>query len=101
MTNGLKARMNAKQADGTALTVTTQENVIKKTLDKIFAIPSDLDCFKYPVYPYGLKEHLFIRIELNSAKIVLCVRGKLMQYTKFPIFFLNMMRFLTTHMPQA
>ena len=28
--NGLKARLGAKKADGTALTITTQENAIKK-----------------------------------------------------------------------
>ena len=32
--NGLKARVGAKKTDGTALTLTTQENAIKKTLDK-------------------------------------------------------------------
>ena len=31
--NGLKARVGAKKADGTALAVTTQENAIKKTVD--------------------------------------------------------------------
>ena len=39
--NGLKARLSAKKPDGTALTLTTQENVIKKTNDKRFAIPLD------------------------------------------------------------
>ena len=29
--NGLKTRVGTKKADGTALTVTTQENAIKKT----------------------------------------------------------------------
>ena len=56
--NGLNARVGAKKSDGTALTVTTQENAIKKTLDKRFAIPLDFDFFKHPVYPYGLKEDL-------------------------------------------
>ena len=56
LANGLKARVGAKKADGTALTVTTQENAIKKTFDKRFAIPLDFDFFKHPVYPYGLKE---------------------------------------------
>ena len=32
--NGLKARVGAKKADGTALTLTTQENTIKKRLIK-------------------------------------------------------------------
>ena len=36
--NGLKARLGAKKSDGTALTLTTQENVIKKTYGKRFAI---------------------------------------------------------------
>ena len=38
--NALKARVGAKQADGTALAVTTQ-----KTFDKRFAIPLDFDFF--------------------------------------------------------
>ena len=31
--------------------------------------------FKHPVYPYGLEQRLFIRIELNSAKNVLLWTG--------------------------
>ena len=73
--NGLKARVGAKKTNGTALTLTTQENAIKKTLDKRFAIPLDFDFFKHPVYPYGLEQRLFIRIELNSAKNVLLCTG--------------------------
>ena len=67
MGNGLKARVGAKKADGTALTVKTQENATEKTFDKWFAIPLDLDFFRHPVYPYGLKEDLIVRIELNSS----------------------------------
>ena len=37
--------MGAKKADGKPLTVTTQENAIKKTIDKRFAIPLDFDFF--------------------------------------------------------
>ena len=71
--NGLKARVGAKKADGTALTLTTLENAIKKTFDKRFAIPLDFDFFKDPVYPYGLKEDLIVRLELNSSeKVILC-----------------------------
>ena len=71
--NKLKARLGAEKADGTALTMTTQENAIKKTFDKRFAIPLDFDFFKYPVYPYGLKEDLTVGLELNSSeKVVLC-----------------------------
>ena len=71
--NGLKARLGAKKADGTALTLTTQESAFKKTLDNQSVIPLDLDFFKHPIYPYGLKEDLIVRIELNSAgKLILC-----------------------------
>ena len=53
--------------------MTTQENAIKKTLDKRSAIPLDFDFFKHPVYPYGLKEDLIVRLELNSSeKVILC-----------------------------
>ena len=61
--NGLKARVGAKKADGTALTATTQENAIKKTFDKRFAIPLDFDFFRHPVYLYDLKEDLIVRLE--------------------------------------
>ena len=71
--NGLKARVGVKKADGTALAVTTLENAIKKTLDERFAIPSDFDFFKQPVYPYGLKKDLIVRLELNSSeKLISC-----------------------------
>ena len=71
--NGLKARVGAKKADGTARTMKTQENAIKKTFDKRFAIPLYFDFFKHPVYPYGLKESLIVRLELNfRGKVILC-----------------------------
>ena len=67
--------MGAKKADGTTLAVATQENAIKKTFDKRFAIPLDFDFFKHPVYPYGLKEDLIVRPESNSSeKLILCSR---------------------------
>ena len=62
--NGLKACLGAKKANGTALTLTTEENTIKKTFDKRFSIPLDFDFFKHSVYPYGLKEDLIGRLEL-------------------------------------
>ena len=37
--NGLKARLGAKKLDGATLTLTTQENIIKTTYNKGFAIP--------------------------------------------------------------
>ena len=71
--NGLKARVGAEKADGTELTVTTQENAIKKTFDNRFAIPLDFDFFKHSVYPYGLREDSIMRLEFNSAgKVILC-----------------------------
>ena len=73
LVNGLKVWVGSKKADGIALTFSTQENVIKKTFDKRFAIPLDFDFFKHPIYPYGLKEDLIVRPELNSAeKVILC-----------------------------
>ena len=71
--NGLKAQVRAKKADGTALIVITQENAIKKTFDKRFAITLDFDFFRHPVYLYSLREDLIIRLEPSfSEKVILC-----------------------------
>ena len=67
--------MSVKKADSTTLAVTTQENSIKRTFDKRFAIPLDFDFFKHPVYPYGLKEDLIVRLELNSSEKVILRTG--------------------------
>ena len=72
---GLKARVSATKADGTPLTVTTEENAIKKTVSNQFLIPLDFDFFKHPTYPYGLREDLIARLELNSAKKILLASG--------------------------
>ena len=73
--SGSKSRVGAKKVEGTALRMTTQENAIKKMFDKRFAILLDFDFIKHPVYPYGLKEDLIVRLELNSSgKVVLCTR---------------------------
>ena len=49
--NGLKTLVGAKKSDGTAITVATQENTIKKTFDKRFEMPLDFDLIlKYPVW---------------------------------------------------
>ena len=41
--------------------------------DKRLSIPLDFDFFKHPVYPYGLKEDLIVRLDLNlSEKVILC-----------------------------
>ena len=72
---GLKARVGATKADGTALTVTTEENAIKKTVSNRFLIPLDFDFFKHRTYPYGLREDLIARLELNSAEKILLASG--------------------------
>ena len=66
--NPLKTRVGGKKAGGTALIVTTQENAIKRTFDKRFAVPLDFDFFKHPVYLYGLREDLTAMLELNSSE---------------------------------
>ena len=79
--NWLKARLGAKKADGTALTLTTQKNAIRKTFDKRFPIPLDFDFLKHPVYPHGLKEDLIVRLELNSSeKVIFCTGDTLTTY---------------------
>ena len=45
------------------------------TFDKRFAILLDFDLFKHPLYPYGLKEDLIVRLELNSAEKVILWTG--------------------------
>ena len=73
LANGLKASLGAKKTDGAALILKTQENAIKKTFDKRFAIPLDFDFSKHPVHPYKLREDLIVRLDLNSPKkVVLC-----------------------------
>ena len=72
---GFKARFGATKADGTALTLTKEENAIKKTVSNRFSIPLDFDFFKHPTYPYGLREDLFARLELNSAEKILLASG--------------------------
>ena len=71
--NGLKTRLGEKKKHGTALTLTTQENAVKKTFDNRFAITLDFDFFKHLIYLYGLRENLIARLERNSAgKVILC-----------------------------
>ena len=53
--------------------MTTQENAIKKTFDKRFAIRLGFDFFKHSLYPYGLRKDLIFRLELSSSeKVILC-----------------------------
>ena len=72
---GLKARVSATKADGTALTLTKEENAIKKTVSNRFSIQLDFDVFKHPAYPYGLREDLIAKLELNSAEKILLASG--------------------------
>ena len=44
--NGLKDWVGAKKTDGTAITVTIQENVIKNNFGVTFAVPLDFDFYK-------------------------------------------------------
>ena len=75
--NSLKARIGPKKAVGT----TIQENAIKKMLNKKLAIPLDFGFFKHPVDPYGLKENLIVRFELNaSGKVILSTGDTLATY---------------------
>ena len=53
--------------------MTIQENAIKKTFDKRFGMPLDLDFFKHPECPYELKEDLIVSLKLDSSeKVILC-----------------------------
>ena len=85
--NGLKERLDAKKVDGIALILTNQENGIKKTYDNRFAIPLDFDFFKYSIYPYGFRENLIVRLELNSSKkVIFCTGDTLATYKLSNIF---------------
>ena len=67
--------------------MTTQENAIKKTFDKRFAVPLDFGFFKHPVYPYDLKEDFIVRLELNSSeKVILCTGDTSATYNVSDIF---------------
>lgn len=62
-----------KSANGSAVIVTTQENAIRNTFGKRFAVPLDFDFFKYPVYLYELKKDFLVNLELNSSeKVIFC-----------------------------
>ena len=87
LAHGLKARVGEKEVNGTALTVTTQENATKKTFDKPFAIPLDFEFLRHPVYPYGLKKDLIVSLDLNSSeKVILCTGDTSATYELSEIF---------------
>ena len=61
-----------KKIDGTAITVTIQEDAIIKIFGTRFAIPLNFDFVKCRACPYGLKEDLTARLEFDSSeKIIL------------------------------
>ena len=94
-------RLDATNADGIALTVTTQKNAIKKAFDKKFAIPLGFEIFKHPVYSYGFKEDLIVRLELNSSeKVILCTGDTSAKY-KLSDMPLEYNAIFDNHMPQA
>ena len=41
---------------------------------------STFDFFKHPVYPYGFKEDLIIKLELNSSEKVILATGEPRQH---------------------
>lgn len=70
-----------KKIDGTAITVTIQEDAIIKIFGTRFAIPLNFDFFKNLVYSYGPREDLIVRLELNSSEmVILCSRDNTAKY---------------------
>ena len=77
-----------------------QESSIKNAFGKSFGIPLDLDFFKHPVYPYGYKEDVIVRLELNSSEKVFYALEMPLQRTSSQTYRWNMMRVLTSLIPQ-
>lgn len=79
--NGSKDRTEAKNAHGMAITISTKENTIKKTIGKKFAIVLNFDFCKNLAYPYGPREDLIVRLQLNSSEmVILCSRDNTAKY---------------------
>ena len=80
--NGLKAGVGAKKADGTDLTLNTEENAIKKTLGNRFLILLDFEFFNQPASFYYFHKDLIATIKLNKPeKVMLCSGDTLASYT--------------------
>ena len=77
-----------------------RESAIKNAFGKSFGIPLDLDFFKHPVYPYGYKEDVIVRLELNSSEKVFYALEMPLQRTSSQTYRWNMMRVLTSLIPQ-
>ena len=58
-----------------------------KKLVKRSAIPSDFDFFKHAVFPYGLKEDLIVKLELNFPQKAVLRSGNTAATWKFSDIF--------------
>ena len=56
----------------TTITLTIQENAIKKTFDKRIGVPFKFKIFKHQLYFYGLMKDLLVRLKLNSSQKLIC-----------------------------
>ena len=73
---GLQVRVGAKKdAAGTAIETTVEEDCINKALKNRFSIPLDFEFLDKPIYPYGLNGKLCIKLTLNSADNVVIATG--------------------------
>ena len=59
---------------GMVITVTAKENPIKRILVKGLQYLW-IWLFKHPVYSYGLKEDLIVKLELNFFEVVISSNG--------------------------
>ena len=68
---GTQSTLAGAKKNGTAITVTTQENAVKTIFNKRFTIPSDSDFFKHSVYPDELRKDFIVRLEFSSSEKVI------------------------------
>ena len=83
--NGLKGRLGSKKSDGAALTLTSGETAIKKTIGTRFAIPLDFEFFNYLVCPYALKEDSYVTLQLSLPEKVILATGDMAAKYKIDI----------------
>ena len=74
--NGLQAQVGVNKADGTAVTFMAEENAINKALSNRFSVTFEFNFFSYLLYPYGLREDLFLWLELNTPETLLLCTGE-------------------------
>ena len=68
---GTQSTLAGAKKNGTAITVTTQENAVKTIFNKRFTIPSDSDFLKHSVYPDELRKDFIVRLEFSSSEKVI------------------------------